>query len=43
MDEITEGFEMAAGFAAKHAYPKRVIKETITNAVLHRDYLINVM
>jgi ATP-dependent DNA helicase RecG len=38
IDEITVGFVMASGFAAKHRYPKRVIKEAITNAVLHRDY-----
>jgi len=38
LDEIAEGFEMASGFTAKHAYPKRVIKEAITNAILHRDY-----
>jgi len=37
MDEIAEGYRMASGFAAKHAYPKRVIKEAITNAILHRD------
>src|SRR5208337_1373707 len=38
MDEITVGFEMASGFVAKHRYPKRVIKEAITNAVIYRDY-----
>ncbi|MGE5513022.1 MAG: RNA-binding domain-containing protein [Bacteroidota bacterium] len=38
LDEITQGFEMVSGFTAKHAYPKRVIKEAITNAILHRDY-----
>lgn len=38
-DEIATGFRMAAsGFAATHVYPERVIKEAITNAVLHRDY-----
>lgn len=37
-DEIAEGFRMASGFEATHAYPKRVIKEAITNAILHRDY-----
>jgi ATP-dependent DNA helicase RecG len=36
--EIAEGFRMASGFEAKHAYPKRVLKEAITNAILHRDY-----
>ena len=38
MGEITVGFEMASGFSAKHSYPKRVIKEAITSAILHRDY-----
>lgn len=38
MGEISSGFEMAGGFTAKHQYPVRVIKEAITNAVLHRDY-----
>lgn len=38
LDEIAHGFEMVGGFAAKHAYPKRVVKEAITNAILHRDY-----
>lgn len=39
LNEIAAGFEMAAsGFRTTHAYPTRVIKEAITNAVLHRDY-----
>jgi ATP-dependent DNA helicase RecG len=39
LEEISTGFTMAqSGFEAKHQYPKRVIKEAITNAVLHRDY-----
>lgn len=38
-NEIAAGFEMAAsGFRTRHVYPLRVIKEAITNAVLHRDY-----
>jgi ATP-dependent DNA helicase RecG len=38
-NEIAGGFRMAAsGFEAAHVYPERVIKEAITNAVLHRDY-----
>lgn len=37
-NEIAAGFEMASGFRTKHVYPVRVIKEAITNAVLHRDY-----
>jgi ATP-dependent DNA helicase RecG len=38
-NEIAQGFKMAAsGFEGAHVYPERVIKEAITNAVLHRDY-----
>lgn len=38
-NEIADGFRMAAsGFETTHVYPERVIKEAITNAVLHRDY-----
>ncbi|MBK9955080.1 MAG: putative DNA binding domain-containing protein [Rhodocyclaceae bacterium] len=38
-NEIAGGFRMAAsGFETTHIYPERVIKEAITNAVLHRDY-----
>jgi ATP-dependent DNA helicase RecG len=38
-NEIAQGLKMAAsGFEAAHIYPERVIKEAITNAVLHRDY-----
>jgi len=38
-NEIAGGFRMAAsGFETSHIYPERVIKEAITNAVLHRDY-----
>ncbi len=38
-NEIATGFHMAAsGFETEHVYPERVIKEAITNAVLHRDY-----
>lgn len=38
-NEIASGFRMAAsGFETVHLYPERVIKEAITNAVLHRDY-----
>lgn len=39
LNEIAAGFEMASsGFKTRHVYPERVIKEAITNAVLHRDY-----
>lgn len=38
-NEIAGGFRMAAsGFESTHVYPERVIKEAITNAILHRDY-----
>jgi ATP-dependent DNA helicase RecG len=38
-NEIAGGFKMASsGFRTTHVYPDRVIKEAITNAVLHRDY-----
>ena len=39
LEEIASGFQMAkSGFTTVHTYPDRVIKEAITNAVLHRDY-----
>jgi ATP-dependent DNA helicase RecG len=42
MDEIAEGLTLAAsGFKTVHRYPERVIKEAITNAIIHRDYRIN--
>lgn len=38
-NEIAQGFKMAAsGFQTAHVHPERVLKEAITNAVLHRDY-----
>lgn len=38
-NEIAQRLVMArSGFATVHRYPERVIKEAITNAVLHRDY-----
>lgn len=42
MDELAEGLTLAAsGFRTVHRYPDRVIKEAITNAVIHRDYHLN--
>lgn len=31
----------SSGFKTAHAYPERVIKEAIVNAVIHRDYRLN--
>ena len=42
LDELAEGLTLAAsGFRTVHRYPERVIKEAITNAVIHRDYRLN--
>ena len=42
LNEIADGLRLAAsGFETVHRYPTRVIKEAITNAVIHRDYHIN--
>ena len=42
INEIAGGLRLAAsGFETVHRYPTRVIKEAITNAVIHRDYHIN--
>ncbi len=39
--EIASGVMMSkSGFKTIHKYPERVIKEAITNAVIHRDYHI---
>jgi len=41
-NEIAAGLTLAAsGFETVHRYPTRVIKEALTNAVIHRDYHIN--
>lgn len=42
LDELAAGLTLAAsGFKTVHRYPERVIKEAITNAVIHRDYRMN--
>lgn len=42
MDELTQGLTLSSsGFKTLHAYPSRVVKEAIVNAVIHRDYRLN--
>ena len=42
LEELAAGLTLAAsGFKTVHRYPERVIKEAITNAVIHRDYRLN--
>ena len=42
LNELAEGLTLArSGFRTTHRYPERVIKEAITNAVIHRDYRMN--
>ena len=42
LDELAHGLTLASsGFRTKHRYPERVIKEAITNALIHRDYHLN--
>lgn len=42
LDELAAGLTLAAsGFRTIHRYPERVVKEAITNAVIHRDYRMN--
>ena len=41
LDELASGVQMGPlGFEIVQKYPTRVIKEAITNAVIHRDYSI---
>ena len=42
LDELAAGLTLAAsGFRTVHRYPERVIKEAVTNALIHRDYRLN--
>lgn len=42
LDELAEGLTLAtSGFRTVHRYPERVIKEAVTNALIHRDYRLN--
>jgi len=42
VNEISTGLVLArSGFETVHRYPVRVIREVITNAVIHRDYHLN--
>jgi ATP-dependent DNA helicase RecG len=42
LDSLTEGLTLvASGFKTLHRYPERVIREAITNALIHRDYRLN--
>jgi len=42
LDELASGLVLAtSGFRTSHRYPERVIKEAVTNALIHRDYRLN--
>jgi ATP-dependent DNA helicase RecG len=42
LEELARGLVMpASGFKTRHVYPQRVVKESIVNAVIHRDYRLN--
>jgi len=42
LEELARGLVMpASGFKTRHVYPERVVKESIVNAVIHRDYRLN--
>lgn len=42
MDILADGVvHSGSGFKTLHAYPERVVKEAIVNAIIHRDYRLN--
>lgn len=42
LEELAQGLTLASsGFRTVHRYPERVIKEAVTNAIIHRDYRLN--
>lgn len=40
LDLLRAGIRVPSGFVTKYKIPERVVKEAITNAVIHRDYYI---
>jgi len=42
LEELAGGLMLAtSGFRTIHRYPERVLKEAVTNALIHRDYRLN--
>jgi ATP-dependent DNA helicase RecG len=42
LEELAGGLTLvASGFQTVHRYPERVLKEAVTNALIHRDYRLN--